>query len=167
LKTKFKEKRGVFVTLILEKQLRGCIGYIEPIKPLGEAVIEMARAAAFKDPRFLPLEKKELDDVIFEVSVLTLPKLIKVKNPEDYPNHIEIGKHGLIAEIEDFRGVLLPQVPIEQGWNKKQFLENLCLKAGLLAESWKSKDIKIYKFQTLIFKEAEPNGKIEQHKLVV
>ncbi len=161
LKTdKFKEERGVFVTLLLDNQLRGCIGYSEPIKPLGEATIEVARHAAFQDPRFLPLEKEELDKIIIEVSVLTLPELIKVKNPEEYPDKIELGKDGLIVEISPFKGLLLPQVPIEQKWTKQEFLDHTCLKAGLLANTWKEGSIKLYRFQSQIFKELTPCGEI-------
>jgi len=161
---KFKEKRGVFVTLLLNNQLRGCIGYTEPVKPLGEATIGVARQAAFYDPRFLAIQKKELDEIIVEVSVLTLPKLISVKNPKDYSKKIKLGKDGLIAEISPFRGLLLPQVPIEQKWTKEQFLNNLCLKAGLLEDTWKSKEVKIYKFQAQVFKELRPRGEIVEVK---
>jgi len=161
---KFKEKRGVFVTLLLNNQLRGCMGYTEPVKPLGEATIGVARQAAFYDPRFLALQKKELDEIIVEVSVLTLPKLISVKNPKDYSKKIKLGKDGLIAEISPFRGLLLPQVPIEQKWTKEQFLNNLCLKAGLLEDTWKSKEVKIYKFQAQVFKELRPRGEIVEVK---
>lgn len=163
LKTeKFKEKRGVFVTLLLDNHLRGCIGYPEPVKPLGEATIEVARYAAFEDPRFLPLKKEEFDNIIVEVSILTLPKLIKVKDPKEYVDKIKIGRDGLIIEIPPFRGLLLPQVPIEQNWTKQEFLEQTCLKAGLLANTWKEGDIDLYTFQSQIFKETEPNRKITE-----
>ena len=165
LKTdKFKEERGVFVTLLLDNQLRGCIGYPEPIKPLGEATIESARHAAFQDPRFLALQKKELDKITIEVSVLTLPELIKVKDPKEYPDKIELGKDGLIMEISPFKGLLLPQVPIEQKWTKQEFLDRTCVKAGLLENTWKEGNIKLYKFQSQIFKELTPNGDIVEVK---
>lgn len=151
--TEFKEKRGVFVTIhTTDGDLRGCIGYIKAVKPLGQAVVEAARAAAFSDPRFPPLKKQELNEIIFEVSVLTEPKLIKVE-PEDYPKNIEIGKDGLIINCRGFEGILLPQVPIEQKWDQEQFLNALCQKASLLPETWKEKYCKIYKFQAEIFKE--------------
>ena len=155
--TEFKEKLGVFVTIhTIEEDLRGCIGYIIPFKPLGQAVIEAARAAAFSDPRFPPLSKQELDEIIFEVSVLTKPELIKVDNPEEYFKKIKIGEDGLIINCEHYEGILLPQVPKEYNWSVKQFLDNLCQKAGLLEDTWKQKKCKIYKFQAEIFKEKEP-----------
>lgn len=157
----FKEKQGVFVTLLTTAHvLRGCIGFPEPFYPLSEALIKAARHAAFSDSRFLPVKKEELDEIIFEVSILTKPELIKVKNPEEYLKKIEIGKDGLIVEEESFRGLLLPQVALEQGWNAKEFLNQTCLKAGLLEETWREGTCKIYKFQTEIFKEESPNGKI-------
>ncbi len=156
--TEFTEKSGVFVSIhTTDGDLKGCIGYIQPFKPLGQAVIEAARAAAFSDPRFPPLQKQELNEVVFEISVLTKPELIKVKDPDEYLNKIQIGKDGLIIECDQYEGILLPQVPEQFNWNAKQFLENLCQKAGLLPDTWKSKKPKIYKFQAEIFKETEPN----------
>jgi len=155
--TEFKEKQGVFVTIHTEEgDLRGCIGYLKPIKPLGQAVIETARAAAFSDPRFKPLVKQELDEIIFEVSVLTKPELIKVKDSKEYLEKIEIGKDGLILNCEGYEGILLPQVPEQHNWNVEQFLEALCQKAGLLEDTWKQKKCNIYKFQAEIFKEKQP-----------
>jgi hypothetical protein len=157
----FRDKSGVFVTIhTIDGDLRGCIGYILPFKPLGQAVIEAARAAAFSDPRFSPLVKSELDEIIFEVSILTEPKLIKVSSPKDYPKKIKIGKDGLIIECNTFEGILLPQVPVEENWDEVTYLNQLCLKAGLLEENWKQKNCKIYKFQAEIFKEKEPKGEI-------
>jgi len=156
----FKEKRGVFVTLHTypEKALRGCIGFPEPVLPLGQAVIESAKEAAYHDNRFSPLNKKE--KVIFEVSILTTPKIIKVKDSKEYLKKIKIGRDGLIAEIKPFRGLLLPQVPLEHNMDVEEFLNQTCLKAGLLEDSWKSKECKISSFQSQIFYEQEPNGKI-------
>ncbi len=146
----FKEKSGVFVTInTIDGDLRGCIGYLTAIKPLGQAIIEAARAAAFSDPRFPPLKQAELDEIIFEVSVLTEPKIIK----DNYLKNIEIGKDGLIIECKGFEGILLPQVATENNWNQEQFLNALCQKANLLPETWKNKECKIYKFQAQIFKE--------------
>lgn len=155
----FKEKSGVFVTILTQKnELRGCIGYPEAIYPLGEAIIKAAKSAAFNDTRFTPLKQEELNQILFEVSVLTKPELIE--DPKEYLEKIEIGKHGLIIEAEPFKGLLLPQVAVEHKWNVEQFLNYTCLKANLLEETWKEGDCKIYKFQTEIFKEKTPNGEV-------
>jgi len=162
IKSESSEKRGVFVTIHTHSshQLRGCIGFPEPVLPLKEAIIKASRASAFSDPRFLPLKKEELDKVIIEVSILTLPELIKVKKPEEYLGQIKIGRDGLIAEVENFRGLLLPQVAVEQKWGVEEFLNQVCLKAGLLENTWKQGECKIHSFRSQIFLEKEPNGEI-------
>ena len=161
---KFKEKRGVFVTIMTypAKELRGCIGFPQPIYPLEEATQRAAYAAAFEDTRFPPLKKEELSKIIFEVSVLTLPKLIEVKKPEEYLRKIEIGKDGLIIQLGWHTGLLLPQVATEFKWNVEEFLQNLCMKAGLTPDIWIDPQAKIYKFQAKIFREVEPKGEIEE-----
>jgi uncharacterized protein (TIGR00296 family) len=116
LKEIFKEDSGVFVTLEIypKNQLRGCIGFPEPIMPLGQAVKQAALAAALEDPRFPPVGKQELDKIVVEVSVLSKPELIEVKNPRDYVKKVKVGRDGLIAEKGFYRGLLLPQVPFER-----------------------------------------------------
>lgn len=157
----FEKKQGVFVTLLtLKHDLRGCIGFPEPIYPLGEGVIKAARYAAFSDPRFLPLKQEELNEIIFEVSILTKPELIKVSSPDEYLKKIEIGKHGLIVEEGSFKGLLLPNVALDYKWTIEDFLNHTCLKANLLEETWREGSCKIYKFQTEIFKEETPNGRV-------
>ena len=103
---KFSKKQGVFVTLNLLGRLRGCIGYLEPVLELQRAVIQAARSAAFKDPRFPPLRESELEDITIEISVLTVPKVIEVEKPKEYLDKIKIGKHGLKISItyEDMSG---------------------------------------------------------------
>jgi len=151
---KLKEKRGVFVTLNLNGDLRGCIGFPQPIMPLYKAVIEAARAAAFEDTRFLPLRKEELDELEIEISVLTKPELIKPNhNVEDISKNIEVGKDGLIIVYSGYMGLLLPQVATEQKWNAEHFLEQTCVKAGVSPKTWTNKSCKIYKFQAQIFSE--------------
>jgi len=140
-----KEKRGAFVTLHKNDQLRGCIGYILPIKPLYETIIEMAEAAALRDPRFNPVTPKELDDVDVEVSVLTIPRVI-----EDV-NVIEVGKHGIIISQGYQQGLLLPQVATEYGWNRETFLKHTCNKAGLPTDAWKNKNTEIKIFSAQVF----------------
>lgn len=156
--SKYNTKQGVFVTLHKNKELRGCIGYPVPVYPLNEAIVKASIAASFDDPRFNPLDKKELEEIRIELSILTIPKLIEVKNPKDYPKHITIGKDGLIIEKPYTSGLLLPQVAPEWGWNETGLLENTCLKAGLTKNEWTAPDTKIYKFQAQIF--AEEKNKI-------
>jgi len=149
IKEEFSEKQGAFVTLYKNNELRGCIGYSEPIFPLYKAVAEAAQASAFSDPRFVPVTEDEIDNLKIEVSVLTKPVKIEFKDSEELLRQIKIGKDGLIIE----RGLLLPQVAVEYNWNAKEFLENTCMKAGLPADYWKETNVKIYKFQTQIFDE--------------
>ena len=140
----FKGKKGVFVTLNLNGDLRGCIGFPQPIMPLYRGIIEAARASAFEDPRFLPLTHDEMGEVKIEISVLTKPKMIETKesNPSEISREIEIGKDGLIIEYSGYSGMLLPQVALEQKWNAEHFLEQTCMKAGVSPKSWKNKSCK-------------------------
>jgi len=160
----FRYKRGVFVSIhtFPDHKLRGCIGYPTPEYFLYEALQRAAIESAFRDPRFFPLKRDELKSVVFEVSVLTQPKLIKVKNPKEYLKKIEIGKDGLIIEHGLFKGLLLPQVPVqfEPPWDVQTFLEHLCMKAGLMTDMWLDEMTRIYKFQAQIFAEKEPNGRV-------
>lgn len=146
---KYGAKQGVFVTLTINDELRGCIGYAEPIYPLAEAILNAARSAAFSDPRFKPLTLEEFNEVKLEVSVLSVPELIK----GDYIKNIKVGEDGLIIRGEFTSGLLLPQVATAYEWDAKQFLEHTCEKAGLDKDAWKEKDIQVYKFQAQIFKE--------------
>ena len=166
---KLREHCGVFVTLnkIVNKkeELRGCIGIPYPSKPLVGGVIESAINSALHDPRFHPVSSEELDQITFEVSVLTPPQLVEVDNPIDYPSKIRVGQDGLIIEKGYNRGLLLPQVPIEWEWNEEEFLSQCCIKAGLPLDNWLLKETKVYRFQAIIFEEIFPNGKIEIKKL--
>ncbi|MEM3672983.1 MAG: TIGR00296 family protein [Candidatus Bathyarchaeia archaeon] len=160
---------GVFVTINSvrndEKELRGCIGYPYPTTPLAQAVIESAISSATQDPRFYPLSLSELNHVVFEVSVLTPPELIRVNKTNEYPSKIKIGEDGLIVERGLFKGLLLPQVPVEWEWDEEEFLCQCCIKAGLPPDSWLLKDTKIYKFQAIIFEEEKPNGEVKRKTL--
>jgi len=166
---KLFEHCGVFVTINSlkngVKQLRGCIGYPYPTRPLVEAVIDSAINAATEDPRFEPLSLNELCKVVFEVSVLTPPEPVNVKNPREYLTKIKVGEDGLIIERYPCKGLLLPQVPVEWGWGEEEFLCQCCVKAGLPPDSWLTKDAKIYKFKAIIFEEKTPNGEIMLLKL--
>ena len=163
---KFSFKSGVFVTLNSPTGLRGCIGYPHPNKKLHDALEDAAIAAATEDPRFSPLKFEELASITFEVTVLTYPTTIEVQNPKEYLSKIKVGQDGLIVKYGYNSGLLLPQVPIEYGWNVKKFLEHTCEKAGLPKEYWTRPEIEIKKFQGLVFKEQSPNGKIIQEKLL-
>lgn len=141
------EKRGVFVTLKKGEDLRGCIGYIQPVRPLCEAVREVAIQSATEDPRFPPVTYDELNEINIEISVLTVPKRV---NPED----IVLGRDGVIVKRGYRQGVFLPQVADETGWSKEEFMSNLCLhKAGLPPDSWKQPGTEIYTFQAEVFGE--------------
>ncbi len=154
---KLFENCGVFVTISTlkrgRKELRGCIGYPYPTNPLVEAVIDAAIQAATQDPRFESMTAKELDNVVFEVSVLTPPEPVHVEKPEEYLKKIKVGEHGLIVEKGFYKGLLLPQVPVEWGWCEEEFLCQCCIKAGLPPDSWLTKGTKIYKFNAIIFEE--------------
>jgi hypothetical protein len=166
---KLFQQCGVFVTINtshgLERNLRGCIGYPYPTSPLVEAVIDSAINASTQDPRFEPITLDELGNVVFEVSVLTPPELVKTSNPKEYVKQIKVGEDGLIIERGYHKGLLLPQVPIEWGWAEEEFLCQCCMKAGLPPDSWLTKDAKIYKFRAIIFDEESPNGPIKQLSL--
>ncbi|MCV0393021.1 MAG: TIGR00296 family protein [Nitrosopumilus sp.] len=151
--SKFDFSSGVFVTINKKGSLRGCIGYPLPIKKLSEGLVDAAISAATRDTRFSPVEIDELDELVFEVTVLTPPVEIKVDDPEQYLSIIKIGKDGLIVENQYASGLLLPQVPTEYGWNTREFLEYTCQKAGLPKDAWKDKSTKISRFQGIIFKE--------------
>lgn len=166
---KFRQPCGVFVTINSakneEKKLRGCIGYPYPTTPLAQAVIESAISSATQDPRFYPLSLSELDNVVFEVSVLTPPQIIEAKRPNEYPSRIEVGKDGLIIERGIFKGLLLPQVPVEWEWDEEEFLCQCCTKAGLPPDCWLLEGTKIYKFQAIIFEEEKPRGEVKRKAL--
>lgn len=163
---RLREKRGVFVTLNrLEggrKTLRGCIGYPLPTMPLIEATIGAAIAAAAEDPRFPSVDPSELARIQVEVSVLTPPETISEGERRKLPRLVRVGIDGLIIERGFNKGLLLPQVPVEWGWNAEEFLGQACMKAGLPTTSWLEKDVRIERFQAQIFEEAEPNGQIEE-----
>nr|MDO8133798.1 TIGR00296 family protein [Candidatus Njordarchaeum guaymaensis] len=169
--SKLMTKCGVFVTLekmasySQERELRGCIGRPLPDIPLVEATIESAIDSCSEDPRFLPVRPSELQEIIVEVSVLTPPELITVDDPKNYPKKIKVGVHGLLVERGWNKGLLLPQVPVEWGWNEEEFIAQCCIKAGLPTSEWLKKTTKIYKFEGLVFQELEPNGQVVQRDL--
>jgi len=160
LEEKFSFNSGVFVTLNNPDGLRGCIGFPMPEKKLSHAIIEGAIAAATEDPRFPSVKTNELNDIVFEVTVLTPPVEIDVSDPTEYLEKIKVGRDGLIIKHSFSSGLLLPQVPVEYGWNVEEFLQHICEKAGLARDTWKNENVKIEKFEGIIFKEETPNGVI-------
>lgn len=140
-----REERGAFVTLKRQGRLRGCIGHVVGDGPLIETVAEMARAAAFDDPRFKPLQQDELEDLEYEISVLTPPRRITDVS------EVQVGRHGLIMKSWLRQGLLLPQVPTEFGWDREQFLIQTCRKAGMDPDCWQDPDTEIYVFSAEVF----------------
>ncbi|MGC8644695.1 MAG: TIGR00296 family protein [Thermoplasmata archaeon] len=158
---KFVEKRGVFTTLTtVSGELRGCIGFPEPVYPLGEAIIRSAIAAAVNDPRFPPVTKAEMDSIVVEVSLLTKPSLLNVKKREEIPKSIVIGRDGLIAERGGYSGLLLPQVAVDEKMSAVEFLNSVCWKAGMEPDCWKDPETSIFTFGAEIFYEVEPRGPV-------
>jgi len=148
-----REKRGAFVTLTKNKALRGCIGYVEPIKPLWQAVMENAANAALRDPRFRPVAPAELGQIHIEISAMSPLRAIKDVS------EIEVGRRGLMITRGGRRGLLLPQVATEYGWDREEFLSHTCLKAGLPAGAWKDEGTKIEVFSAEVFGEEGAGGR--------
>lgn len=142
-----KSKCGVFVTLTIAEQLRGCIGYITSTDPLHYSIKDAAISAAFNDPRFYAMTETEYEQVEVEISVLSEPY------PMQSYDEIELGKHGLILHEEGRRGLLLPQVPIEHGMTKEDYLNAICRKAGVPQNLWKKKVLNISLFTATVFSE--------------
>ncbi len=145
------EKRGVFVTLHVRGRLRGCIGIVEPVDPIGEAIARCAASAALRDSRFSPVRADEIPSLQIEISLLLPPESIR---PED----VEIGKHGLLISKGGNRGLLLPQVAVEHKLTREQFLEETCRKAGLGTKAWQEPETQIYGFLCEVFSEEEETG---------
>jgi AmmeMemoRadiSam system protein A len=143
-----ESRAGVFVTLHRGDDLRGCIGHIEPLAPLGELIAQCAIAAASEDPRFVPVSAAELPELEIELSILG--PLEAITSPAD----IEIGQHGLVVQHDARRGLLLPQVATEWNWNGETFLAQTCRKAGLPLDAWRH-GAKLWRFEAEVFAEAQ------------
>jgi uncharacterized protein (TIGR00296 family) len=155
----FDERQGVFVTLHEDGDLRGCIGYPQPVMPLGNAIVDSAINAGTGDPRFPPIKAKELSRIEFEVTVLTKPQPYHVPKNK-LPEMVRIGIDGLIVTKGMFSGLLLPQVAPEWGFDSMEFLSQTCIKAGLPADSWIDQDTEVQHFQAQIFAEVAPEREI-------
>jgi len=154
----FNEVRGVFVTLSKDGDLRGCIGHPYADSHLRNAIADSALSAALRDPRFPPVDVKEMDSITVEVTILTKPELMDVP-PKDLPSSIKIVRHGLIVKSGYRQGLLLPQVAPENDFDEVEFLNHTCMKAGLPCDAW-AEGAEIYAFEGQIFSEKEPNGEI-------
>ncbi|MEM2007126.1 MAG: TIGR00296 family protein [Sulfolobales archaeon] len=158
------QARGMSFTTIRrisegEYKLRGCIGYLSPVEPLIRNVITTALAAALEDPRFEPVSADELDQLVFEVSVLSVPRDMESTGRER-AREVVIGRDGLVAEYRVYKGVLLPEVPIEYCWDEETFLSETCVKAGMSPDCWLSEKVRIKKFTARVFKETSPRGSV-------
>jgi AmmeMemoRadiSam system protein A len=136
---------GAFVTLTEAGQLRGCIGYTSAVKPLYITVRDTATLAALRDPRFQPVSASELPQLEYEISVLS--PLRRVVDTQQ----IEVGRHGLLMKNGNHEGLLLPQVPVEQKWDRPKFLEETCVKAGMQPDCWKDENTDIFMFTAVVF----------------
>ena len=163
VKEEFDEKKGVFVSLYVKNELIGCIGFPMPIMPLYKAVVDAALKAAFEDPRFPPLQKNQIKDLRTEISVLTEPEEIEIKDAKEYLEKIKIGRDGLMVKDEFGSGLLLPQVAVEWDWDAKEFLNQTCRKAGLSPDCWNNLKRNVYKFQAQVF--SEEKGKTVEKKI--
>ena len=146
------ERKGAFVSLHREGDLRGCIGQLEPDHKLFKTVQHCTLSAAFSDPRFPPLQQKELDGLDIEISVLT--PFRRVENMEE----ITVGQHGLYIVRDHFRGLLLPQVAVQYRWDRVTFLEQTCYKAGLKESAWKDPQTNIYIFEAEVFSDPKDSA---------
>ncbi len=155
----FDEKRGVFVTIHEEGELRGCIGYPQPVLPLGKAIVDSAINACSRDPRFPCVRPSELPRVEVEVTILTKPEPYDVPK-EKLPEVVRIGRDGLIVSKGMYSGLLLPQVAPEWGFDSMGFLNQTCLKAGLPADAWLDEDTEVLHFEAQIFAEVAPGREV-------
>lgn len=146
------EKRGTFVTLTMDGQLRGCIGHIEPTQAVYQDVIDNTLSAALEDDRFLPLEKEELNNLKIEISILTEPKVLEYSSVNDLLEKIITFKHGVIIQKDKNRATYLPQV-WEEISNKEEFLTSLCKKAGLPIDEWQRENLEVWVYEVEAFGE--------------
>ncbi len=144
------EPRGAFTSLYLRGELRGCVGYVLAVSPVYRAVAETARAAAFEDTRFYPVTREEAPALKIELSILSPPQPISAES-------VEIGRHGLLISKDGYRGLLLPQVPVEHHWDRTTFLEQTCRKAGLPLDAWKNGAV-IEAFSAEVFGDQKYSG---------
>ena len=155
----FEEKRGVFVTLHEDGDLRGCIGYPQPVMALGKAIVDSAINAGSRDPRFPGVRPGELGRIEVEVTILTRPKIYTAPKKE-LPELVLVGRDGLIVTRGPYSGLLLPQVAPEWGFDSREFLSQTCVKAGLPADAWLDEDTQVQHFEAQIFAEVAPDREV-------
>lgn len=156
------DQKGMgFVTIEERGELRGCIGYLDHEMALRKTIWLAARSAAFHDPRFPPLRKWELPNILIEVSLLIPPCRIEVEDKRTIPEKIKVGRDGLIVKRGIYSGLLLPQVAVEYSWDSKTFLEYTCMKAGLRPDCWLEEKTEVFRFEGLTIKERNQEGDIE------
>jgi uncharacterized protein len=158
----FRQPRGVFVTLrrFPGAQLRGCIGFPRPVYPLERAVREAAVSAGLEDPRFRPTRADELAHITLEVSILTIPEVVRPPAGGSLADAVQVGRDGLIVEGFGTSGLLLPQVAPEQGWDAAELLDGTCEKAGLPPGTWRDPRVRVRRFEARIFAEETPGGTV-------
>ncbi len=163
--SEFERPHGIFVTLkhYPTMELRGCIGFPRAIGPLNEALVDSAIAAAFEDSRFVSVSKKEIDELLVEISILSSPVLVS-GNEKARLGAINVPGDGLMIEYGHYSGLLLPIVAVEQKWDKRKFLDETCIKAGLHTDYWKQQNVRLYRFETQVFREESPNGNVIEEK---
>lgn len=155
------DRRGAFVTLVADDRLRGCIGRPYPDQTGFEAIRESAIGAATDDPRFRPVERRELSDITVEVSVLGTPEPIPLDG-DSVEQHVRVGRDGLLVSGARRSGLLLPQVAMERDWTASTFLAQTCRKAGLPEDCWREDDVSVERFTAEVFVETTPGGTIER-----
>lgn len=157
----FERPHGIFVTLehYPTRELRGCVGFPRAVAPLAESLIDSAIAAAFHDSRFVSVSKPELEDLLVEVSILSSPEAISGSAKKRLES-VKVGRDGLMVEYGLYSGLLLPIVAVEQKWDRKEFLEETCRKAGLHSNYWSQQNVRLYRFETQVFREESPGGRI-------
>lgn len=160
---KLMKRSMSFVTILKliggTPELRGCIGYLKPIEPLALNVIHAAISAATQDPRFPPMQPHELNNVIFEVSVLSMQERLHGRGRE-LLKQFTIGRDGLVVEYRIYKGLLLPEVPVEYCWDNETFISETCVKAGMSPDCWLSDRVSVFRFYARTFRELSPQGRV-------
>ncbi|HKZ59165.1 MAG TPA: TIGR00296 family protein [Candidatus Thermoplasmatota archaeon] len=166
LPARFKEPSGLFTTLskFPEGDLRGCVGFAEPVMPLAEALKAASVAAALEDGRFTPLTVEELPNIVVEVSLLTPPVRVDARSPEAVLRAVEVGRHGLIIRGGRQGGLLLPQVAVEWAWGAEEFLAHTCQKGGFAPDFWKEEAARVLTFEAEVFGEEQPRGEVRRRE---
>jgi len=162
----FSKQYGIFVTLehYPTRELRGCVGFPRAVYPIAELLVDSAVMAAFEDPRFVSVSKPELTHLLIEISILSDPVRV-MGNEKKRLESVKVGRDGLMIEYGLHSGLLLPIVAVDNKWTKKKFLEETCIKAGLHTNYWSQPNVKLYKFESQVFREQEPEGKVIEVKL--